>query len=415
MTDQSSRLHYLLQQYADGDCTLEEYEELFDNIREATANEPLQQWLAEDWERMRPGERYPWVQWDRMFDEIIASTQTAEPIITGNGVKIFNMIWWRIAAVFIAAMLITALAINLHKSAGAPPVTRPEPNYNTVIRPGSNKATLILANGSAILLDSADNGTLAQQGNIRIIKMINGQLAYQTDNGGPQTIKGGPQTTSYNIVNTPVGGQYQLQLSDGTKVWLNASSSLRFPAAFTGSDRQVVLSGEAYFEVAKDPAKPFRVSIAHNPSSLLPGDGGEVEVLGTQFNVNAYADEPFVRTTLREGAVRVSKGKEQTILRPGEQSQFSKEGLIKTIPDADVPQAIAWKDGMFSFNKADLPSVMRQIARWYNVEITYEGQVPAMQFGGKISRNSNVQEVLEILALSKVHFKIEGRKIVVMP
>lgn len=281
------------------------------------------------------------------------------------------------------------------------------------ILPGGNKATLTLADGTTIILDTAGNTTLAQQGATTIIKLNNGQLAYKDAPAQNSDAAG-----LYNTIRTPNGGQYQIILPDGTHAWLNAASVLRFPIAFTGSERSVQLSGEAYFEVAKNSSMPFRVITTdeHNRES------GVVEVLGTAFNVNAYNNEPAVKTTLVQGKVKVSTpaaGSQQpVILTRGMQSIFADDqeraGNIQ-VRQVDTDDVIAWKNGLFNFNNADIKTVMRQLARWYDVDVVYEGALPNEKFEGEISRNSTLSEVFSILELSAVHFKVEGRKVTVMP
>ncbi|SFD01116.1 FecR family protein [Chitinophaga sp. CF118] len=290
------------------------------------------------------------------------------------------------------------------------------PDYSIEVRnkdlaPGRNTATLLLADGSVITLDSAENGVLAQQGNAKVIKLDSGQLVYEKGHNSSDA------AAAYNTISTPRGGQYQLQLPDGSKVWLNAASSLRFPTVFNDKERKVELAGEAYFEVAQVSVKagkkiPFMVDILPSPGEASVG---QVKVLGTHFNIMAYADEGDIRTTLLEGAVKVTKGASTTLLAPGQQAQMEEIGQIKLVENANIEEVMAWKNGYFQFNRADLPSVMRQIARWYNVDISYEGKIPDRKFGGKISREANASEVLKILELSDVHFRIENKQIVVIP
>jgi transmembrane sensor len=277
-----------------------------------------------------------------------------------------------------------------------PPQTAHTPvrPFTNDLAPGGNKAILTLANGSTILLDSAANGTLARQGNAQIQKLANGQIAYHSlHDQSPELI--------YNTLTTPRGGQYQLILPDGTKVWLNAASSIRYPTAFTGKTREVTVTGEAYFEVAHKERQLFRVKAGNTL----------IEDLGTHFNINAYTDEPFFKTTLLEGAVKVSG----LILQPGEQVAISSNGKITLFKGVDVDGVVAWKDGKFRYNSVDIGSIMRQAARWYDLDVQYEGKIDET-FSGGISRNVNASELLHILEITKkVHFDIEGKKIIVKP
>ncbi len=276
------------------------------------------------------------------------------------------------------------------------------------IFPGGNKAILTLTNGAKVMLDSMKNGSRTQQGNTKVIKLGSGQLAYEAFSGPS---KGGKREISYNTITTPRGGQYQVILPDGSKVWLNAASSLHFPTAFSGKERKVEVSGEAYFEIAKNASTPFTVHI----SSSHGQDGGTVEVLGTHFNINAYEDESSIKTTLLEGAVKIFKDNETMILSPGEQAAVNKNGEIKLVKNTDVDEAVAWKNGLFEFDGNDIQSVMRQISRWYDVDVKYKSTTSA-HFLGTISRNVNASEVLKMLEMTgEVHFRIEGKSITVLP
>jgi ferric-dicitrate binding protein FerR (iron transport regulator) len=274
------------------------------------------------------------------------------------------------------------------------------------ISPGGNVATLTLADGRKISLTDAKNGQLAEQSGIKISKTTDGQLVYNISDS-----ENSSQSLSYNIIETPPGGQYQIILPDGSKVWLNSASSLRYPVRFNGNERRVEISGEAYFEVAHNGRMPFRVI---NKSQT-------VEVLGTHFNIMAYPDESSINTTLLEGSVKIIKENKSKIISPGQQSRV-KNGDIE-IATVDVTQAIAWKDGYFMFKNEDIHSIMRQISRWYNLEVIYEGHIPEKAFGGKISRARNISEVLEILeSTGSIRFKIipgdaqgKERRIIVMP
>lgn len=271
------------------------------------------------------------------------------------------------------------------------------------IAPGRNSAILTLADGTSIVLDSAANGALAQQGNIKVLK-LDGQIAYSHTRNDVNA------QPVYNTIATAKGNQYQLILSDGSKVWLNAASSIRFPAAFTGNERRVEVTGEAYFEVAKNSAEPFRVVI-DKPF----GNDGEIEVLGTHFNVNAYDDEKDTKTTLLEGSVKVKTASTVQVLVPGQQARQTSDARIVINKDVDVSQVVAWKEGFFLFDNTDLRTLMRQVARWYDIEVVFEGKVPEDGFSGKISRSVPLSDLLNALELNDIHFKIEGRKITLIP
>ena len=267
------------------------------------------------------------------------------------------------------------------------------------IAPGGNKAILTLANGNTLVLTNAKNGKLASQGGMAISKTADGQVKYAES--GQNALS---NTLVYNTATTPKGGQYQLILSDGTKVWLNSASSIKYPVSFIGNERRVELIGEAYFEVAHNAAKPFRVV----------SNGQTVEVLGTHFNINAYADENAVKTTLLQGSVKVSSAGSSSVIKPGEQAQFN-NGKINVVRGVDLDAAVAWKNGLFYFEDNSIQEVMRQFARWYDVDVKYEGEVPSRHFSGEISRNINATQMLDILSFKKIHYKLQGKTIIVMP
>jgi ferric-dicitrate binding protein FerR (iron transport regulator) len=275
------------------------------------------------------------------------------------------------------------------------------------VAPGGNKATLTLAGGAQIILDTTRTGTIARQGTTDIIKSADGRLAYKPNE------KPGPVT--YNTLSTPRGGQYQLTLPDGSHVWLNAASSITYPTAFTGTDRTVKITGEMYMEVAHNKSQPFRVQAGDQL----------IEDIGTAFNVNAYSDEPAVRTTLVTGKIKVSRGSVTRVLAPGEQVQSrigagplvqGKEAELEMAPGADVDQVLAWKNGVFSFRNADLPTVMRQLARWYDIEVEYTGAVPSGTFDGEIGRGLTLDQVLQGLAQTRINYTIiNAHKIIIRP
>ena len=267
------------------------------------------------------------------------------------------------------------------------------------IVPGGDKAILTLSNGRAIVLDSAQNGMLANQGGVHIYKSKNGQVIYDIS----KYKAGATGELVYNTISTPRGGQYQVMLPDGSRVWLNAASSLKFPASFTGKQRAVMLEGEAYFEVAKDKVHPFKVSV----------NNMEVEVLGTHFNIMGYKDEAATATTLLEGSVKITKDKAIQMIVPGQQALV---GQSITVKNVNVEEAVEWKNGNFNFAHEKLESIMRKIARWYDVDVDYEAKTTSATFVGTIPRSQNITEVLKYLELTGlVHFKTTERRITVMP
>ena len=323
-----------------------------------------------------------------------------------------KMAAWKKYSVAAAVLLLVGAGVLLLRTRHAEPMMPVAANvFKNDVPPGGNKAVLTLGDGSTIVLDSAASGKLASQGKTEIVKTDAGTLAYNKGDGAKAA--GEDAAVLNNTLSTPAGGQYQVTLADGTKVWLNALSKLQFPSAFKGRERVVELRGEAYFEVAKDRIRSFFVRI----------NGVDVQVLGTSFNVNAYPDEAEIKTTLLEGAVKLVRGETALTLKPGQQgvagngaagsAGVSAGGLwVRT---ADLDQVMAWKNGLFSWDAADVHTVMRQISRWYGVTVKYEGAPTSALFGGEIGRDLSLTQVLTGLSKSKVHFKLEGTTLTVLP
>jgi transmembrane sensor len=281
--------------------------------------------------------------------------------------------------------------------------------------PGDNRAKLTLSNGQSIMLHEAGNGKLAQQGQTSVIKTKQGEIVYEFD---MQESDANVELVTYNTIATPKAGQYQVKLPDGTRVWLNAASSIHFPTVFPANERVVEIIGEAYFEVAKVLKNSKRV-----PFKVKAGNQ-VVEVLGTRFNVNSYADEAIIQTTLLEGSIKLKvagKDDQGILLKPGEQALLARNSRKSAdvaarpfkVKQVDTRSVIAWKEGYFRFNNVGLPELMRQLSRWYDMEVVYEGAVKEYEFVGQIERNTNLSKVLQILELGDVHFRIENKKIVV--
>ena len=333
---------------------------------------------------------------EKLYQQIVAELNKKEAIV----VPFYKRSFFRVAASVAILLLVSIGAFliynNKNKHTEVAKVEKTN-SLNSDVVPGGNKAILTLADGSTIILDNAANGNLTEQGNTKVIKLDDGQLAYNTLNEKPTEIV-------YNTISTPRGGQYQLTLADGTKVWLNAASTLRFPATFSGNERKVELTGEGYFEVAKNAAMPFKVSV----------NNMTVEVLGTHFNINSYSDEDSIKTTLLEGAVKVTNGDAVQMLSPSNQAQLTADGEIRLNRNVDIEDVVAWKNGIFNFSGTAIENIMRQISRWYDLDVSYEGAISKETFSGVVSRNSNLSQVLKIMEQAGVKFKIEGKKIIVM-
>ncbi|WP_256006070.1 FecR family protein [Pedobacter deserti] len=306
----------------------------------------------------------------------------------------------------VAALLLMVLSVGIYTLILNPGGGSAEPVRSAItIPPGGNKAILTLADGSRVLLGTTTgSGKVKEQGGVRLVEQGNGKLAYLID--GNNASSDGEKLM--NNIRTPRGGQYQVTLSDGTRVWLNSASSISYPADFPAGERRVEVSGEVYMEVAHDQTKPFRVVSGQQT----------VEVLGTRFNINMYPDEPAVRTTLAEGSVRVIHGSAVTttsiaVLKPGQQSILA-GGNVK-VASVDVEPVIAWKNGIFKFNKTNLREVTRQLSRWYDVDFTYAAGVSDRSFSGELARNANISEILDLLRFLDINFKLTqeaGRKVI---
>ncbi|MCC8426468.1 FecR family protein [Mucilaginibacter sp. UR6-11] len=364
----------LLSKYNSGQCTDEE---------KAT----VESWYLY-WKDRRPAPSF------QNIEAAKAEVWAALPINKKITRPLFSMVKLTTAAAILIFLGLGGYFIL--KKQPEPRISRTQPHD---IAPGKNQATLTLANGRKIALTKSLNGLLAQQGNTSI-RINSGNALVYTASANED------RQTQYNTLSTSRGEQspYPLVFADGTRVWLNAESSVTYPTAFTGQDRTVKITGEAYFEVAHQTAKPFRVIC----------NGQTVEDIGTRFDINAYADEPNITTTLLEGAIRVSAGGHHRILTPGQQAVTGSSHQIELAKNADMEQVLAWKEGRFIFIGESLESIMRKISRWYNVEVVYRSQPAQLSFDGSVSRAKNISAVLEIMkSTGNVHFEVQGRRIMV--
>ncbi|OQP59680.1 hypothetical protein A3860_36535 [Niastella vici] len=393
MTDREDDIAKLIKRHNQGELTDNERNTLIDWVNESDENRRVfNELTSENGVQLAVREMYAFKR----------QHHTNEPAV----VELYQgkTYWFKYilaaAAIIAVVSMVWMFAINSRKNNPVAVTKTVTKKTFQDLAPGGNKAVLTLADGSTIVLDNKSNGVIAEEGKTTINKKEDGQLEYKA-----QGLAATEGAARYNTISTPRGGQYQLTLPDGSKVWLNAASSLKFPVEFSGKERVVQLTGEAYFEVVhKD--LPFQVVV---------NNAMKVQVLGTHFNIMAYEEEAAVKTTLLQGKVRVENEQQQAVtLQPGEQSLLTSGGLkVKT--DPDVAEAVAWKDGKFKFVHADLKAVMRNLARWYDVQIEYDKNVPEKSFSGEISRRLNASEVLSVIEFAGVHFKIEGKKIMVLP
>lgn len=335
---------------------------------------------AEDWQKLR-------------------SKTTAIPVPAAHRVHFLRTAWFRYAsAVIIIATGISAWFFANNKKPFSTIARMSEDTIQTNIGPGGHGAILTLANGKTVLLDSLANGLIADQEGAKVV-LDKGLLAYD-----PSGNMNRAEELVYNTLVIPKGRQFQLMLPDGSKVWLNSASSLRYPVSFNGDTRTVEMTGEGYFEVAKN-TKPFYVKV----------NDIKVVVMGTGFNIMAYEDEDMISTTLAEGMVKVMYGETAVIIKPGQQASLPDGGDRFQISTPDLDQVLSWKNGQISFTSAALPVVMRQISRWYDIDIDYEGAVPTKHFNGIIDQNLHLRDVLKVLTVYGIHFRLDGRKLTVLP
>ncbi|SDC51804.1 FecR family protein [Pedobacter soli] len=326
-------------------------------------------------------------KWESVLNNIVA---TDKPQKTPRSILLRPLKWAAAAAVLVVFSFTAYLSLNKKK----------EHVFASDVAPGKNKAILTLANGKKISLSDALTGDIAKEAGFSITKTSNGELVYniaEAENAND---------TRLNTISTPNGGEWQIRLPDGTRVWLNAASSIQYSLNIgTAKERLVKLDGEAYFEVSKNKAHPFVVETAKQT----------VEVLGTHFNINSYEEEQVTKTTLLEGSVRVSHNdtNESEVLEPGEQSLVSARGIA--VKNVDVDEAVAWKQGYFMFNNEKQESILRKIARWYNVEIEYaDPEAKEVMYYGTVSRFEKISKVLHKLEQTgEVRFDIKGNKIIV--
>lgn len=394
---ENQRIKILLDCFFAQTCSPAEKEELMQLLNSGKYDEIIKAYLEGAWAKGNGPHQLTNLQSDTILSAILSkSTNSQIPPADSHR---FKKWYWAAAAILLVAVFSTARILfsgpsgqhNILASGNHPS------KFQNDIAPGSNGAILTLADGSVIVLDSASDGNLAKQGTAKILK-AGGSVKYVSQ-AGKDAADGG-----FNTIGTPKGRQFQLVLEDGTKVWLNAASSINFPAVFDKKERHVDITGEVYFEVAKNPNRPFTVSVR----------GMQVKVLGTHFNINAYDDEDAISTTLLEGSVKVVNKDIVKMLAPGEQSQLENSGILNLVKNVNTDEIVAWKNDLFTFDDTDLRSLSRQLARWYDVEMVLPKVIKPEGFNGTLPRRSNLSDVLKMLELTgEVSFTIEGKKVFV--
>lgn len=394
MTPGSNHIDHLLRKFEARAASQEELNELLSLVNDGQQDEAIVTFITQQLEMFEPGNDEEIQFWQNRFKGFSGKVSGGNSNATVHGVHLLKTTWFRRPASRIAMRWASAAAIIIlfgigtyfytttqNKNQGITSV-KPAPVEKDIM-PGKNRAVLTLSSGKMVELDSAVPGTIKDQA--LSIENKNGRLIYK--NG---------DLVAMNTMTTPKGGQYQLTLADGTRVWLNAASSITYPTAFTKNSREVSITGEVYFEVAKNKTRPF----------IVKANDKEIKVLGTDFNVNAYTDELFPKISLAEGSVQV----EGKILQPG---QAYIDGKIVT---TNIYQDIAWKNGRFNFQDKELKEIMRQLARWYDLKVIYEPGLNKIEFGGEIPMNLTLTQVLKVLQNIEVHFKLEeGNTLRVMP
>ena len=389
--NQNELFKELMEQFISGEITPEGKTMLLEMLDNPQYSEELNSILRDNFDSVEIPSVSSEVT-EKFIEELKGKMNASSKIEKTAVIKLFN--WKKIA---VAASILIAVGIGtfvVFQKGDEAPVVAVSKQVNDKA-PGKTGAILTLADGSKIVLDSLGNGLVANQNNTTVSKK-NGALVYKSGNNSELV---------YNTMTTPRARQYNLELSDGTKVWLNASSSLTFPTSFASNERKVILTGEAYFEVAKDKKRPFRVSVNEM----------QVNVLGTHFNINAYDDEATINTTLLEGSVLLSEKSQKVLLKPGQQAQKQKKGTIVVNNKVNIDEVMGWKNGVFYFENANLQTVLREISRWYDVDVVFEKGIPVRTFEGEIQRNLKLSQVLKILEKNKVHFKIDGNVLRVQP
>jgi hypothetical protein len=401
-----NKLIELLGLFVDGEISREEFDLLFDYIRANQEDEELNIAIDTVFKNSKKFNLLNSDDKELIFQSIIRNKHFDSEF--QNEIEIIPTfaprMWYQLGiAASILILITTGLFFYSNRTADDKIDAKVVETKESIITPGDDKAILTLSDGTKIILEDAKNGILANQAGVSIQKTSDGELLYSFSNSANTVAPETKENIIYNKIETPVGGKYQVNLPDGSKVWLNSSSSLRFPALFNGNTREVELSGEAYFDVSKNKSKPFKVITKDQI----------VEVLGTQFNINSYSDEGPIKTTLIEGSVKIIYKDKVVLLSPGQ--QFQPKESVAAVVEADTEEVVAWKDGYFIFKNEDIKSIMRKVSRWYNVEVSYSGNIPEVGFGGNISRSKDISEVLDVLQLTNaIHFKVEGRRITVM-
>jgi transmembrane sensor len=399
------KLKRLLHQYFNNTISPADCIELLEHI---SANaKSVAELLNSQQPLLNEGPEFGAIASENIFQQIMADPRLHAPSSALHGIQKKHLVvsLFQKFALTAAAVLVICASVALFKLGGAGVKSNnilALHKTNTIILPGSNKAILTLSNNKVIVLGANTTGLLARFGSVNVHNLHKDELVYKDSKA--DNIAAGSETL-INTLTTPRGGQYEVMLEDGTKIWLNSASSISYPDKFTGNERHVKLQGEAYFEVAKNKEKPFFVDI----------NNVKVRVLGTHFNISAYSNDDNITTTLLEGSVQISKNDKLALLKPGQQGVVFSNGSNIQVSNADVAQAVAWKNGYFVFNDESITDIMKKVSRWYDVDVSYKGDLKDQRFGGIYERSKGINDLLNYLGkIGSIHFDIEERRIIVM-
>jgi len=397
----NTRLTYLFEQYESDKASEAELDELFGLLDNETHREQLLAYFENSMRQAVPDAFADVEKWRPVIAKIVA-TQPED-----RSVRRLNW-WWRYAAAAVITLVVGMgiYYITISKKDNPAVVDNNASQTNDVAAPAATNAFVTLADGRKIVLDSVSNGELVKQGNAQLVKLADGKIAYQGAGG----------EVVYNTLSNPRGSRVvNVVLADGSKVWLNAASSITYPTSFTGQERVVEITGEAYFEVAAFYGLPAGMGKKGKIPFIVRKGDMQVKVLGTHFNVNAYDNESNIKVTLLEGSVQAGSAKinKPEILRPGQQAEIYSNGTLKVLDKVDTSRTMAWKNGYFDFNNADLPVMMRQLERWYDITVTYKGQIPHIVFKGQMDSDVRLADVIRFLTAFGIKTSLQGRTLIV--
>lgn len=402
---QQARLKRLLAEYFNNSISSADCEELLTYLSSADPAE-LDELIDIEFAELDEGPEFTGQQSQDVLSRIKADPRFGQPVHDDQTdrpkiVRFYQRRLVQVAAAILVFFIAGLVVFNSRKAKTNSEIVKN--NNPAVIVPGSNRAILTVSGGKTIVLDATANGLITRTGAGEVLKTQRGQLVYKDKASG--TNAAAVAEVEYNTLTTPRGGEYQLILPDGTKVWLDAASSITYPVAFTGNSRRVKLTGQGYFEVAKNKEKPFYVDVNQT----------EIKVLGTHFNISAYNDDGRNTTTLLEGSVQVTRNNQTAMLKPGQQAVIVNGSDNIAVSEADIAEAMAWKNGYFLFDDDDIRSVMRKVSRWYDVDVDFQRDFSDQHFGGTFYRSKSINELLDhFQKVGNLHFKISGRRIIVM-